>query len=68
MPSTPAFGDSGVETLREILDATRGMEGALLPILHAVQAAFGHLPQEALPIIAQDLNISRAVAHGVMSF
>ncbi|MFN4099604.1 MAG: formate dehydrogenase subunit gamma [Pararhodobacter sp.] len=68
MPSTPAFGDSGVQTLREILDAHRGMEGALLPILHGVQAAFGHVPPEALPIIAQDLNISRAEAHGVMSF
>jgi formate dehydrogenase subunit gamma len=44
------------------------MEGALLPILHAVQAAFGHVPQDALPIIAKDQNISRAEAHGVMSF
>ena len=40
----------------------------MLPILHAVQAAFGHVPQEALPIIAKDLNISRAEAYGVMSF
>ncbi|MFZ1338512.1 MAG: formate dehydrogenase subunit gamma [Paracoccaceae bacterium] len=54
--------------LADILDAHRGMEGALLPILHAVQAAFGHVPQEALPIIAKDLNISKAEAHGVMSF
>lgn len=68
MSATPAFGDAGRETLREILDAHRGMEGALLPILHAVQAAFGHVPQEALPIIAKDQNISRAEAHGVMSF
>ena len=54
--------------LQDILDAHRGLEGPLLPILHAVQAAFGHVPQEALPIIAKDLNISRAEAHGVMSF
>lgn len=51
-----------------ILDRHRGMEGALLPILHAVQAEFGHVPADALPIIARDLNISRAEAHGVMSF
>lgn len=44
------------------------MEGALLPILHAVQAEFGHIPESALPIIAKDLNISRAEAHGVVSF
>jgi formate dehydrogenase subunit gamma len=39
-----------------------------LPILHAVQADFGYVPPEALPIIAKDLNITRAEAHGVMSF
>ncbi|WP_334192614.1 formate dehydrogenase subunit gamma [Pararhodobacter sp.] len=68
MSATPEFGEAGLETLHEILNAHRGMEGALLPILHAVQEAFGHVPQEALPVIAKDLNITRAEAHGVMSF
>jgi formate dehydrogenase subunit gamma len=54
--------------LAEILNSHKGMEGSLLPILHAVQADFGYVPPEALPIIAKDLNISRAEAHGVMSF
>ena len=54
--------------LSDILDDHRGMEGSLLPILHAVQAAWGFIPQEALPIIALDLNISRAEVHGVVSF
>ena len=52
----------------EILEAHRGMEGALLPILHAVQHAFGHVPDAALPIIAADQGISKAEAHGVMTF
>ena len=52
----------------EILNAHKGMEGALLPILHAIQADFGYVPQIALPVIAKDLNISRAEVHGVMSF
>ncbi|MGV8952712.1 MAG: formate dehydrogenase subunit gamma [Cypionkella sp.] len=56
------------ERVEDILVAHKGMEGSLLPILHAVQADFGYVPQEALPIIAKDLNISRAEAHGVMSF
>ncbi len=56
------------ERVEDILTRHTGMEGALLPILHAVQAEFGHVPQEALPIIAKGLNISRAEAHGVMSF
>jgi formate dehydrogenase subunit gamma len=56
------------ERVTEILDRHRGMEGALLPILHAIQEDFGHIPQDALPIIARDLNLSRAEVHGVMSF
>ncbi|MDZ4392375.1 formate dehydrogenase subunit gamma [Cypionkella sp.] len=54
--------------IEEILSAHKGMEGSLLPILHAIQAEFGYVPQVALPIIAQDLNLSKAEVHGVMSF
>lgn len=54
--------------VEEILSAHNGMEGPLLPILHAIQAEFGHIPQVALPQIAQNLNLSKAEVHGVMSF
>jgi len=54
--------------LPEILADHRGMEGALLPILHAVQAVWGYVPDATLPLIAKDLNISRAEVHGVVSF
>jgi len=56
------------DRLTRILDDHRGMEGALLPILHAVQAEWGHVPQEALTGIAKALNISRAEVHGVVTF
>ena len=52
----------------EIIADQAGMEGPLLPILHAVQAEYGYVPQDALPVIALALNISRAEVHGVMSF
>jgi formate dehydrogenase subunit gamma len=42
--------------------------GALLPILHAIQDAFGYIPTEAVPIIANVLGLSRAEVHGVISF
>lgn len=42
--------------------------GALLPILHAVQDALGYIPPEAVPKIAQGLNLTRAEVHGVVSF
>ncbi|MBI1170234.1 formate dehydrogenase subunit gamma [bacterium] len=60
--------DQTISRVEEILARHQGMEGALLPILHAIQAEFGHVPQDALPVVAKAMNISRAEAHGVMSF
>ena len=57
-----------VARVEDILRAHDGMEGPLLPILHAVQQTYGHVPQAALPVIALGLNLSRAEVHGVMSF
>jgi formate dehydrogenase subunit gamma len=42
--------------------------GALLPILHTIQDHFGYVPREAVPCVAQALNLSRADVHGVISF
>lgn len=56
------------ERMHEILARHRDTEGALLPILHDVQAEFGHVPDAALPAIAKALNLSRAEVHGVVSF
>ena len=54
--------------LDDILASHSTLEGPLLPILHAVQAAFGHIPQDVLPVIAKHLNISKAEVHGVVTF
>jgi formate dehydrogenase subunit gamma len=54
--------------LDEIITAHLHREGPLLPILHDVQAAWGHIPDAAQPVIAAALNISRAEIHGVVSF
>ncbi|HVZ07643.1 formate dehydrogenase subunit gamma [Rhodopila sp.] len=45
-----------------------GMDGATLPILHALQDRFGYIHEEAVPLIAAALNLSRAEVHGVVSF
>ncbi len=52
----------------EIIAAHAGVAGATLPILHALQAAFGFIPRECQPMIAEALNLSRAEIHGVVSF
>ncbi|MEQ1854294.1 MAG: NAD(P)H-dependent oxidoreductase subunit E [Chthoniobacteraceae bacterium] len=54
--------------LADIILAHRAREGCLLPILHDVQAAFGHISEDAIREIAQALNLTRAEIHGVVSF
>jgi formate dehydrogenase subunit gamma len=54
--------------VRAALDANRDRPGALLPVLHAVQDSVGYVPDEAVPLIAHELNLSRAEVHGVISF
>ena len=55
-------------TVRRIVDAHQAIEGPALPILHAVQEAFGYIPEAAIPLIAEELNITRAEMHGVVTF
>jgi formate dehydrogenase subunit gamma len=50
------------------LSALGAPDGALLPILHAIQAEHGYVPSDAVPVIADRLNLSRAEVHGVLSY
>jgi formate dehydrogenase subunit gamma len=53
---------------RQIASDLKHLEGPMLPILHAIQAEFGFVPDDAKPIIASELNLSRAEVHGVVTF
>jgi formate dehydrogenase subunit gamma len=64
--SSPAPFDA--ERVRAIAVANRTRPGALLPILHAVQETFGYIDRDAVPIIAEVLNLTRAEVHGVVTF
>lgn len=46
----------------------RGMIGALLPALHAIQDELGYIPERAVARLADALNLSRAEVHGTLSF
>ena len=61
-------GDFGEAEARSIIGAHAGLDGACLPILHALQEAFGYVDKRAIPLIADALNISKAEVHGVISF
>lgn len=52
----------------DIIARESGREGATLPILHALQVTFGYIHAEAIPMIAEVLNLTRAEVHGVVSF
>lgn len=56
------------EIARAIIDELKTKPGALLPILHALQERFAHIPDEAVALIAPALHMSRAEVHGVISF
>jgi formate dehydrogenase subunit gamma len=51
-----------------VIAAHAARPGAMLPILHALQHAFGHVPRQSHAMIAAVLNLSRAEVHGVVSF
>ncbi len=57
-----------ITTLQAIFTQHRHQPGALLPILHDVQHALGYVPDDAVPLIAKELNLSRAEVHGVITY
>lgn len=58
----------GEGSIADILARHQARDGGLLPILHEVQARYGHVSETAIRAIAAALNLSRAEVHGVVSF
>lgn len=56
------------EKVRDIVRSLKDRPGALLVVLHGVQDGLGYIPSESVPLIAEELNLSRAEVHGVISF
>src|SRR6204780_798784 len=64
----PAYEPWDAARGAEIIAEHTHLEGATLVILHALQEAFGYVPEPAVPMIASALNLSRAEVHGVFTF
>jgi formate dehydrogenase subunit gamma len=64
----PSNGPWDPAQASRIIEDFAGLPGAALPILHALKDAFGHVPPEAVPMIATALNITRAEMHGIVTF
>jgi formate dehydrogenase subunit gamma len=65
---TPNFEPWDETRGAEIIARHARLEGATLVILHALQQAFGYVPEPAIPMVASALNLSRAEVHGVFTF
>ena len=64
----PRYEPWSAERATTIIAAHRHRDGAALPILHALQHAFGYVPDEAIRMVAEALNLSRAEVHGTVTF
>jgi formate dehydrogenase subunit gamma len=56
------------ERAKAVIARHAGEPGAMLPILHDLQEVFGCVCAEAVPLLADALNLSRAEVHGVVTF
>lgn len=56
------------EAVTRLLPQYGDRRGALLPLLHALQAEFGYIDDALVPHLAEALNLSRADVHGVVTF
>jgi formate dehydrogenase subunit gamma len=57
-----------LERVRAICAERGDRRDELLEIFHAIQGEVGFVPDPALPIIADALNVSRAEVYGVLTF
>jgi len=57
-----------IQVVEAAIARCRGMVGALLPALHAIQDELGYIPDAAIAQLADALNLSRAEVHGTISF
>ncbi len=56
------------QLILDTIAALKDQPGALLPILHKIQDSLSFVPETAIPLIAEALNLSYADVHGVVSF
>lgn len=56
------------EAVRRIVALHKTRPGPLLEVLHGIQHELGYVPPDSVPLIADELNLSRAEVHGVLTF
>lgn len=64
----PAGNRNREQRVRAIVAEHRTARGALLPVLHAVKEEWGYVDPAVIPVLADELNLSRADVYGVITF
>jgi formate dehydrogenase subunit gamma len=64
----PKLAQTDLTRVSEIIAAHSPLEGPTVPIFHALQEEFGFIAEEAVPLVASALNLSRAEVHGIVTF
>lgn len=68
MTSVRQFAPWSAEAGREAIEAIVGTPGPVLRCLQRIQQQFGYVPTDAVALVAQACNLSRAEVHGVLTF
>ena len=67
-PVTAAAAADHQRVAQRAAQSLKHKPGALLPILHAIQNELGFIPAAVVPVVADELNLSRAEVHGVITY
>lgn len=54
--------------LMQVIEAHKGEEGALMPVMQEAQEIYGYLPVEVQQMIAQGLSVPVEKVYGVATF
>lgn len=60
--------DLRIQKVKTIIKDNKDVKGGLIPVLHDIQELYGYLPEEALNIVSEGLDIPMTEIYGVASF
>jgi NADH-quinone oxidoreductase subunit E len=60
--------DIDLADANSILDKYESMQGALMPVLQAIQEAYGYIPEPCVHLAAERLNVYPSQIYGVLTF
>ena len=68
LPDALQFSKEALDTIEHLKTRYPDTQAACLPVLHVAQDEFGYLPDEAIHLVAQTLNLPVAHVWGVVTF